>query len=127
YLAVLGYGLRDEFGSPTFPQLVAPLNIRNADIHEAVDLTGVGYAQRCRRLVRRGPASDINQEPRIRDLNVRRRAFAITVAQNSTAEDLFVETSGPVDIGDGEKMCDGEPFRRRHFVALLFDLYRGLG
>src|SRR5436305_9834282 len=45
YLAVVGYGLRDEFRSPTFPQLVARLNIRNAVIHAAVDLIVVGYAQ----------------------------------------------------------------------------------
>ena len=36
-LAVLGLRLRDELGSSTSPKLVTPLNICNADIHEAAD------------------------------------------------------------------------------------------
>ena len=36
-LAVFGLRLGDELGSSASPQLVARLNIRNADIHEAAD------------------------------------------------------------------------------------------
>jgi hypothetical protein len=50
-LAVLGYWLRDELGSSTFPQFIARLDIRNADIHKAVDLIRVGDAERYGRLV----------------------------------------------------------------------------
>ena len=37
-LAVLGYRFRDEFGSSTFPQFVARLNIRVADIRACYEL-----------------------------------------------------------------------------------------
>jgi hypothetical protein len=68
------------------------LNIRNADIQKAADLIRVGgYAKRYRRLVWGGPAPDIDNQPRIRDLNVPRRTFAVAQAQNAAAEDFFVE------------------------------------
>ncbi len=122
-LAVLGYWLRDELGSSTFPQLVASLNIRNADIHKAVDVIRVGDAKRYRRLVGGRPAPGVDKQPSIRDLNVRRRADAVAFAQNATVEDLFVEASRSVDVGDGEKMCDADSVPRGHLIALLFDLY----
>ena len=100
------------------------MNIGNADIHKAVDLIRVGEdAERHRRLVGGRPAPDIDNEPRIRDLNVRRGAFAVASAQNVRAEDLFVEASLSVDVGDSEKMCHREPVPRRHLIALLLDLY----
>ena len=37
-LAILGYWRRDELGSSTFPQFIARLDIRNAEIHKAVDV-----------------------------------------------------------------------------------------
>jgi hypothetical protein len=52
------------------------LNIRNADIQEAADLIRVGGdAERYRRLVRGGPAPDVDNQPSIRDLNVPRRTL----------------------------------------------------
>src|SRR5271155_5569051 len=123
-LAVLGDRLRDELGSSALPQFIARLNIRNADIHKAADLIRVGEdAERYRRLVRGGPAPDVDNEPRIRDPNVSRRAFAVASALNAAAKDRFVEASRSVDVGDGEKMRDGEPLPRGHRIALLFDLY----
>ena len=89
------------------------MNIRNADIHKAADLIRVGEgAKRYRRLVGGRPAPDVDEEPSIRDLNVRRRAIAVASAQNATAEDLLIEAGRPVDVGNGEKMCDGEPLAR---------------
>src|SRR6202453_3879061 len=44
-LAVLGYWLRDELSSSSFPQFIARVDIRNADIHKAVDLIRVGNAE----------------------------------------------------------------------------------
>src|SRR5580698_2874507 len=122
-LAVLGYRLRNELGSSTFPQFIARLDIRNADIHKAVDLIRVGDAERHRRLVGGGPAPDVDKEPGIRELNIRRRAVAVACAQNATAEDLLIEASRPADVGDGEKMCDGEPLAGGHLIALLSYLY----
>jgi hypothetical protein len=87
------------------------LDIRNADIHKAVDLIRVGDAELYRRLVRGSARPDVDKEPSIRDLNVGGRAFAVASAQNATAEDLLIEASRPVDVGDGEKMCDAEPLR----------------
>ena len=49
-LAVLGDRRREELGTPTFPQFVARLNIRNAEIHKTVDVIRVGDAERYRRL-----------------------------------------------------------------------------
>src|SRR3984957_10531795 len=72
-LAVLGYWLRDELGSSTFPQFIARLDIRNAEIHKAVDVIRVGDAERYRRLVWRRPAADVQNHPDIRELKVRRR------------------------------------------------------
>src|SRR5271154_2023815 len=122
-LAVLGYWLRDELGSSTFPQFIARLDIRNAYIHKAVDLIGVGDAKRYRRLVGGRAAPVVDKEPCIRDLNVRRRAVAVAFAQDATAEDRFVEASRSVDVGDGEKMCDADSFPRGHLITLPSDLH----
>src|SRR5476649_2338127 len=95
-LAVLGDGLRDELRSSTFPQLIALLNIRNAEIHKAVDVIRVGDAERYRRFIRRRSASYVQNHPDIRKLKVPRRV-AITQAQNASAEDLFVVASRSLD------------------------------
>src|ERR1700688_1173487 len=121
-LAVLGNRRREELGSPAFPQFVARLNIRNAEIHKAVDVIRVGHAERYRGLVRGRPAPDIQNHPDIRKLKVGRRV-AVTHGQNASTEDLFVVASRSLDIGDGEKMRDGDPFARGHLIALLFHLY----
>src|SRR6202030_277413 len=122
-LAVLGYWLRDELGSSTFPQFIARLNIRNAEIHKAVYVIRVGDAERYRRLIRGRAAPNVQDHPDIRKLKVRRRV-AVTQAQNASAEDLFVVASRSLDVGDGEKLRDADPLSRGHLIALLFDLYR---
>src|SRR5277367_4379865 len=121
-LAVFGDRWREELGSSTFPQFVARLNIRNAEIHKAVDVIRVGDAQRYRRLIRGRPASNVQNHPNIRKLKVRRRV-AVTQAQNASAEDLFVVTSRSLDVGDGEKMRDADPLSRGHLITRLPDLY----
>src|ERR1700720_4381230 len=122
YLAVLGDRLRDEFGSSTFPQFIARLNIRNAEIHKAVDVIRVGDAERYRRLFGGRPPPDVQNHPDIRELKVRRRV-AVTHGQNASAEDLFVVAGRSLDVGDGEKMRDADPLSRGHLIALLFDLH----
>src|SRR6202035_3568915 len=100
------------------------MNIRNADIHEAVDQIGIGGdAERYRWFVGCRTAPDVDNEPRVRDLDVPRRAAAVASAQNATSEDRFVKSSRPFDVGDGEKVGDGKPIRRRHLIAFLLDLY----
>ena len=121
-LAVLGDRLRDELGSSAFPQFIARMNIRNAEIHKAVDVIRVGDAERYRRLIRGRPASNVQNHPDIRKLKVPRRV-AVTQAQNASAEDLLVLAGRSLDVGDGEKLRDADPLRRGHFIALLFDLY----
>ena len=121
-LAVLGYWLRDELSSSTFPQFIARLDIRNAEIHKAADVIRVGDAECYRRLVGCRPAANVKNHPDVRKLKVRRRV-AVTHAQNARAEDLFVVVGLPLEVGDGEKMCDAEPLARRHLITLLFDLY----
>ena len=93
YLAVLGDRLGDEFGPSTLPRFVARLNIRDPNIHKTVDVIRIGDAESYRRLVRRWAASDVNEEPRIRDLNISRCARAVASAQNATSEDSFIEAS----------------------------------
>src|SRR5271168_1040370 len=96
------------------------MNIRNADIHEAADRIGIGGdAERYRWFVGCRTAPDVDNEPRVRDLDVPRRASA----QNATSEDRFVESSRSFDVGDGEKVCDGKPILRRHLIAFLLDLH----
>src|SRR6202023_3287203 len=121
-LAVLGDRLRDELRSSTFPQFIARLNIRNAEIHKAVDVIRVGDAERYRRLIRGRPASNVQNHPDIRKLKVPWRV-AVTQAQNAGAEDLFVVASRSLDVGDGKKMRDANSLSRGHFIALLPDLY----
>src|SRR5580692_3934887 len=121
-LAVLGNRFREELGSSTFPQFVARLNIRNAEIHEAVDVIRVGDAERHRRLIRGRPAPNVQNHPDIRKLKVPRRV-AVTQAQNASAEDLLVVPSRPFNVGDGEKLRDADSLARGHLIALLVDLY----
>src|ERR1700689_3305010 len=123
YLAVLGYRLRDELGSSTFPQFIARLNIRNPEIHKAVDVIRVGDAERDGRLIRGRAATDVENNPDIRQLKVRGRV-AVGQGQNASAEDLFVVAGRSLDVGDGEKMRDADPLSRGHLIALLFNLYR---
>jgi hypothetical protein len=122
YLAVLGDRRRDELRSSAFPQFVARLNIRNPEIHKAADVIRVGDAEGYRRLIRGPPASNVQDHPDIRQLKVRRRV-AITHGQNASAEDLFVVASRSLDVGDGKKVRDADPFFRGHLIALLVDLY----
>src|ERR1700719_252204 len=100
------------------------MNIGNADIHEAVDQIGVGGdAKRYRWFVGCRTAPDVDNEPRVRDLDVTRRALAIASAQNGTTEDRFVKSKRSLDVGDGEKVCDGNPILRRHLIGFLLDFY----
>jgi hypothetical protein len=98
------------------------MNICNADIHKAVDMVRVGDAKRYRRLVGSRASSDIEKEPGICNLNVRRGPIAIACAQNLAAEDCFVVVSRSADIGDGKKMCDSEPLLWGHLITPLLDL-----
>jgi hypothetical protein len=123
-LAVFGDRRSDKLGPPAAPQFVASLNIRNTDVHKAVDPVGVGGAQRYRRFVGRRSASDVDKQPCIRDLNVARRPAAVASAQNATAENLFVPFGRSVDVGDGEEVRDCDPHFGRHLIARLVDLYR---
>ena len=101
------------------------MNIRNPDIHEAIDLIRIGDTERYRWLVGSRSASDVDKEPGIRELNVSRRPAGVACAQDAAAENLFVEMSRPVDVGDGEEVRNGEPILGGHLKALRFDLYGG--
>jgi len=85
----------------------------------------VGGAEGYRRLICSRPASNVQNHPDIRELKVSGGALAIGSAQNASAEDLFVVASRSLDVGDGEKMRDADPFSRGHLIALLLDLYAG--
>src|SRR6202049_653438 len=106
-LAVLGDRLRDELRSSTFPQLIARLNIRNAEIHKAVDVIRVGDAEHYRRLIRGRAAPNVQNHPDMGQLKVRGRV-AVTNAQNASTKAFFVVASRSVDVGDGEKMRNAD-------------------
>src|SRR5262249_49848969 len=69
------------------------------------------------------PSAPFTGDPRVRNLDVPRRASA----QNATPEDRFVKSSRSFDVGDGEKVCDGKPILRRHLIGFLVDLYLAHG
>src|SRR5262245_24098478 len=82
-LTILFLWLGDEFSSSTSPKFVACVNIRNAEIHEAADCIRIGRdAERYRWFVGCRTAADVDDEPRVRDLKVARRALAVASAQN---------------------------------------------
>src|ERR1700719_1044917 len=104
------------------------MNIGNADIHKGVDQIGVGGdAERYRWFVGCRAAADVDNEPRVRDLEVTRRALAIASAQNATTEDRFVKPKRSLDVGDGDKVCDGNAVLRRHLIAIWSDLHLAHG
>ena len=89
---------------------MACLNIRNADIHKTADPVRVGGdAERYCRLVRGAPTPNIDNQPSTRDLNVLGRTLAIASALNAAAEDFLIKISRSINVGDGDKKCDGEP------------------
>src|SRR3954463_13821587 len=120
--AVLGCRFRDEFGSSTFPHFITRFDIRNPQVHEAVDVIRVGDAQRNGRLVRGRSSANVQNHPGVRKLKVPRRV-AVTQAQNPSTEHLFVVASGSVDVRHGEKMRDADPLSRGHLIGLLLDDY----
>jgi hypothetical protein len=63
------------------------LNIRASDIHNTADLV-VGR-----------PAYDVDDQPRIRDVDVSGAALAIASAQNVAFENPFMEVGRPVHVG----------------------------
>src|SRR5271156_1125700 len=104
------------------------MNICNADIHKAADQIGIGGdAERYRWFVGCRTAPGVDKEPRVRDLDVPRRADAVASAHNATSEDRFVKSKRSLDVGDGEKVCDGKPLLRRHLIGFLLDLYLAHG
>ncbi len=80
-----------------------------------------GDTERHRWLIGGRPAPDIDNQPRVRDLNVPRRALAIASAQNAATEDLLIKIDRSIDVGDGDEMRNDKPVARRHLVALWFD------
>ena len=80
-LAVLGDRLRDELRTAALPQFITGLNIRNADIHKAVDVIRVRCAERDSRFVRGRPATNVDKEPRVLDMYVAVRALFVALAQ----------------------------------------------
>ena len=112
--AVLVLWLSEKRGSSASPEFIARMNIRNADIHEAADGIGIGgNAKRYRWFVGCGTALDVDNEPRVCDLDEPRRALAVASGQDTAAEDLFVKSKGSFDVSDSDKVCDDgrEPAR----------------
>lgn len=79
--AVLFLRLRDEFGSPRSPCLVAGVNVCNPDIHEAADAVRVGGDRESHRwFVGCRTTADVDDEPRVRDPHVPRCAAGVASA-----------------------------------------------
>ena len=84
-LAVLVYRLREKRCASTLPQLVARLNVRNADIHEATDMIRIGSAKRHRRFIRCGTAANVENEPYVGDFDVRRCSLRLWVSRSNNS------------------------------------------
>ncbi len=56
-----------------------------------------------------------------------RRRAVVTGARDmgTSAEDPFIEISQSIDVGDGDKQCDGEAVAGRHLIALLLTIGDG--
>ena len=94
------------------------MNIRNTNIHKAADFIRVGGdVEGYRRLVRGWATPDVHNEPGIRDLGVPGRALAVASAENAATKNLFVEISRSIDVGDNDKLCNGESAGR----GILYD------
>ena len=79
--------------------------------------------ERYRWFVGRRTAPGVDNKPRVRDLKVPRRAAVVASALNATSEDRFVKSKRSFDVGDGEKVRDGNAVLLRHLIAFLLDLY----
>src|SRR5580698_1763010 len=121
--AILHDRLCDELRASALPFLVASLDVRHAEIHEAIDVIRIGRAKHHRRLVGRGPSPDVDDHPYIREPQIPRRTLAVGPGQNGRAEYLFVVPERPLDIRNGDEVRDADPFLRRHLIAFLFDSY----
>jgi len=53
----------------------------------------------------------VDKEPRVRDLNVLRRAAVVASAQNAASEDPFVKSKRSLYVCYGEKLRDATPSR----------------
>src|SRR5579862_671785 len=122
-LAVLFLWFSEKLGSSASPEFIACLNIGDAYIHKAADIIEVGRdAERHRRFIGRGATAEVHNEPHVRDLDESRRALVIAYGQNAAAKDLFVESSRPFDVGDGDKARYGDSVPGGHLVGFLSDL-----
>jgi len=67
---------RDKFRSPCTPVVIDRLNIRHPNVEEAADAVRVGRSlERDRRLVVGGPATDVANDPAVRERDERRLAL----------------------------------------------------
>src|SRR4051812_15669455 len=107
---------------------MAFLDVSDADIHETADGIGVGRdAERDRGFVGCGSPADVDDQPRVRDLDVSWRTAAIATAQDATSEHRFVKPKRSLDIRDRQEVRDGEPHLRGHLIAALFDVHLAHG
>ena len=53
--------------------------------------------------------------------------LVVASAQNATSENCFVKSKRSLDVGDGEKVRDGNPVLRRHLIGFLLDFYLAHG
>lgn len=123
YLAVLIFRFGEKCRSPTSPELVARMNIRNANIHEATNFIGVGRrSERYRWFVRCRTAPHIENEPNICDFDIR-RCVPVASADNLATKDRFIELNGSLEIGHSEKVSNGKPLLRWHLIVCLLDFH----
>ena len=125
-LAILVLGLRDERGSSASPSFIAGLNIRNADIlRKAADRIGVGGDARgsvLRWFVGCRAAPDVDNRATCSRSGCNPAAPLLSpLLRMLTTEDRFVKSKRSFDVGDGEKVCDGNAVLRRHLIGFRLD------
>src|ERR671918_1464665 len=105
---------REELGTLRRPLLIGLRDVRNADVEERTRAIGIGGCrERDRRLVVRRPAAYVQNQPRVRDLHDDR----ISLPDNLPVEQRLIEFTGPILVGNNQKVREDETFRRRRKIA----------
>src|ERR671915_1722515 len=108
--------LREELGTLRRPLLVGLRDVRNADVEERTRAIGIRGCRECdRRLVVRRPAAYVQNQPRVRDLHDDR----ISLPDNLPVEQRLIKLTGPILVGNNQKVREDETFRRRRKIACV--------
>ena len=125
-LGLVNLRFGEELRTQTFPTFIAFCDVRDADVHEAADSADVHEAADSPAILRRRevdvrlvvgrPAADIDDDPRVLELDDARRAV-LAVHDDFPAEDPRVEVQRLLYVHRNEKVRHGEARAGTNFVG----------